>query len=988
VHCAALMGLRFFLGVQVKLFLLTILGACAWSSSAWAVSGGVKGTVYSHSQTSFTDSSVGPPVAGATIYLSYCRQWNVPALHAGWTCSSVVTRQTTTDENGNYSIWVTDAMNDPGGTKTLGSVGILSGGDETVGASAILTFNGSWLSARNFFRVPLMRSPNGAMWLRKYGTGQYPFFFVEGFDPENATKTGDEMIPGNNSTSAASPSILRIIRNSPVADGQFFGNGFGVYAGADWNMLDYLLAHNYSIYIIASGSNWQNSQSGTLADHSDGMAYQAMALIKKARDRFAPTAPIILGGYSLGGSIVRTGLVHWCKGDFASIAGSALTSGCPEVGLWWAADAPLDSATVPESLIRLMKDPGLSAATTGPYKVSMNSAAARELLETWTTDGCTTTCVDKDGCLSANSGFYGGCVVDNRTRVNFQTWNGMNAGRTSSATHAQLESSLPKRGGTLVPAVAFSMGRAPNFGFLSNAMSTSAVQLNGQTRFMRVHIHGTASLFGIDVGSSDNNVDLYAKWEELRTGSRLNSLGTLQTAGTVPGDSSGWGTWTTRGDISNPTFDFYPTFIPARSSLLWSGVEANSPTYWKDWRANNTDANHFSPFPNNETGMVLAWVSEYMKGQRTAPVATKVKTPNLQSRPPSKEIINGIDDDGDDEIDELQVHEGPGMTASWADASNRYVTFVSQNRYWKYDNQEEEFLPQTGYFGQGNFVPDVPMGSATTWRNAPLVNGQRPWDGLGITAAYTAPATSDGDGAAQFIVLFSRDKYWVYRAGWNGVQSWIAAGWVGDGQWLPGVLPYFEASYTPDLNGWKPWQLAGITGIHYDEWGRADTLQIASEDRTWLYRFSDYTWTPLWLRGGIMTAAWTTLDRSVQCIASNNPCTWLDCGSNLYSDGGFTHASCFTMQGGWTPRNTFDISAWASQIAQVQAGVVQTSFWSSGCSLGVATNIAPTCYGKQICNYPLPAGCGGTVSYTCSTLDTNWLSATAPSGGTLVLSCL
>jgi hypothetical protein len=984
------MPLNFFSRARTKSFLLTTLVASAWSSTALAASGGVRGNVLSHSQTTFTDPNAnGPPVAGATVSLQYCRSWYLPSLQAGWTCNGWTTRQTTTDADGNYSIWVTDAVNPPQGSgKTMASVGLVSGADEATVGSAYTSFNGTW-NTKNFQRAPLMRSPNGAMWLRKYGTGAYPFFFVEGFDPENATKTGDEVIPGNNSTMLASPSILRIMRNSPVGEAGFFPPA-GVIPGADYNMLDYLLANDYSVFIVASGGNWHKSQSGSLADHSDGMAYQAMALVKQARQRYAPTQPIVLGGYSLGGSIVRTGLLHWCKGDFAGIAGSSLANGCPEVALWWAADAPLDSATVPESLIRLMKDPSLNQATTAPYKASMNSAAARELLETWTNDGCTTACADTNGCVSANSGFTNGCLVDNRVRTTFQTWNGMPTGRVSTGTHAQLETSMPKRNGTLVPGVAFSMGRAPNFGFLPNLTSPTAVQVNGQTRFMRVNIHGSASLFGIQVTSVNANVDLFAKSEtEMRAGSRLNSLATLQTASSSS-DSTGWGVWTTNGTISNPAFDFYPTFIPSRSSLLWSGAEANAPTYWKDWRANTIDAGHFTPFPNAETGMVLAWASEYMKGYKSAPVTTLVKKPNLASRAATKEIpLNGLDDDGDDRIDELRVHEGPGLTASWADASNRYVTFVSQNRYWKYDNLEDEFLPnESGYFGEGKYVPNVPMGNANVWFDAPLVNGQKPWDGLGITAAYTAPATGDWNGAATFTVLFSRDKFWIYRGGEEGDQSWMAAGWVGDGVFLAGILPYFEPSVTPSMNGFKPWQLAGITGIHYDEWGRADTLTIYSEDRTWFYRFSDNSWTPGWLSGGVITAAWTTLDRSVQCYVANNPCFWGNCGSTLYSNGGFTGASCYTMGGSWTPRNTFDISGWGSQIKQVEPKILFTSLVGSGCSLGVGTNLAPTCSGKQTCNYPLPAGCGGTISYNCTNFEANWRSTSVPSGGTAVLSCL
>lgn len=970
------------------------VSSVAGISRAATVSGGARGVAYAHSPTSFTDpNAVGAPVPGVQVTMNYCKGWTlvrtVQALV--WSCNSFGSKSATTDANGAYVISVTDAVNPPANSgKTVASFSAsAAAGDEYMPPSPIASFGGGVVGGKDYKRVALLRSPNSAMWLRRYGTGDYPFFFVEGFDPQNSTKTGDEAVVGNDSSALPSKSILRIMRRNPLG-----GAPVPPPAGANNNMLDFLVANNYSVYIIASGNNWRNPQAGVLADHSDGMAYQAMALIKQARERFHPTLPIVLGGYSLGGSLARTGLLHWCKGDFAGIAGSQLAAGCSEVGLWWAADAPLDTATVPESIIRLMKDGALNAGTTRPYKESMNSGAARELLETWTTDGCTTSCADEDGCVSAiPSQFENGCTVDNSVRANFQAWNGMPAGRTNTGTNAQLAASMPTRWGTPLPAVTFSLGREPRFGSLPERTLPSPQKLNGQTHYMQVHTHGTGSLFGFQVGSIDAYVNLYAKDREMVVGSRLNSLGQIQTVSNSS-DSTGWGLWTTQSNTSNPVFDFYPTFIPSRSALLWSAAEPGAPTFWKDWRTNSTDADHFKEFPALETGLVLAWASEYSKGQRSLPVKTSVKTPNdAVSRAPSKEIVNGRDDDGDEQVDEMQVWDGPGLTAAWTSFDNRYLTFVNQNRYWKYDNLEDWFMPQTGYFGEGRFVPDVPWGNASVWFDAPLVNGQKPWDGLGITAAYTAPATGDALGPAQFIVLFSRDKYWVYRAGADGAQSWIASGWVGDGRWLPNILPYFEASWTPpSVNGWKPWHLSGVTGIHYDEWARTDTLVLMSEDRMWYYHFADSSWEAIpWLRGGIATATWTTYDRSVQCIAGNGACTWLDCGSPLYSDGGFTHVSCFSMGGGFTPRNAFDISAWGSQIATLRPSIMSASFSpasGSSCAAGLSATIASTCNGRQICNVPLAATCGGTVSYFCSAYNSGPpVQVVAGIGKTLALTC-
>lgn len=90
-------------------------------------------------------------------------------------------------------------------------------GDES-GTRWIPTFGGAQIN-HDFLRVPLMHSPAKTMWLRRFGTGDYSFFFVEGFDPQNGTWTGDETAPGNNSSLTPAPSILRIMRNSAIGEG-------------------------------------------------------------------------------------------------------------------------------------------------------------------------------------------------------------------------------------------------------------------------------------------------------------------------------------------------------------------------------------------------------------------------------------------------------------------------------------------------------------------------------------------------------------------------------------------------------------------------------------------------------------------------------------------------------------------------------------------------------------------------------------------------
>jgi hypothetical protein len=948
---------------------------------AHAVMQTVTGTVYTYSTTlssttpgSITSGQGAPVEMGRPVQLLCFANPYLPTVRTTWT-----------DDLGRYTVSC-DAM--AGST-----VSVFTAGDEAT-AQPVTVASSATTVTRDITRAPHMLSiDGGSLWVRKVGDGEYPFVFIEPFDLGNTVHTGDEVAGGMSilSTLAAQP-----INKAPTA---FDG------AGTIDRLLPWLLANNYTIYIIASGNAWGNSLMGT-GDRSNGEAFQAMKLAFLMRKKYNPDRPMNFLGFSLGGATTKAGLYNWCNGNFYAQIGPEydLRSGCPEVAAWGAADAPFgskllnrsnatqphlilwDGAHIPTSAQLLLSDPALaSSPELSTYRQGLGSGVAKELMVNLKgpIGTCNTGAVDSDGGDSPFFGNSSSCTTDNAAHMAFTEWSG--------------DVTLPYRpvSGTDVPAVAFSLGAAPSAPTAAGAKQTikwvnddklytarrSSISSNTTVRDWwgcdwttadRYTQRYWASTPYVDI-AVDKNLLGFIPWGtahirlypnggtedlfECDHGSRANMLSRL---GALANQGSTWalgsyyipGTYSVAGATT-----WAPTFITTRSALLIPLGYTNPLANWKDWMTNPEtldgfplDQNHsMQPFPRTQVGMVLAHFSEQQKGYRMQPVVSATKNlgsnPWGSSRPAEPEIVDGIDNDGDEGIDELASWEGPGVTAAWNNPNRTVLTVVSKNRYWKYNWLTGTWIG-SGYFDQSTYTTEASGGttwSNTPWDNAnsaslarvPTVDGLKPWEGAGITAAINPPNS-------QYLVLFSGNREWVYNFAPNaGFSSWAWAGHVGDNTYyLANVTPWFP--YAAAVGGKLPGSGGGITGTRLSGDGKQVTLYNASANAYWTWSYASVAFATSGAQAGAFpTAAYRWNDGQ---------------GDTLIYSGNQLRNWTISTNTFWPSATTFYplSSAWAAQPQpQPNLVVLEATYGANVGAAGNATgDVWNKCMGKGAsCGY-------------------------------------
>ena len=154
-------------------------------------------------------------------------------------------------------------------------------------------------------------------------------------------------------------------------------------------------------------------------------------------------------------------------------------------------------------------------------------------------------------------------------------------------------------------------------------------------------------------------------------------------------------------------------------------------------------------------------------------------------------------------------HNEHGITAAWHTPDSSLLTIVSRDKLWNYQWS-------TGTWHSWGNIKDIPP-----FPSAPAVNGGKPWEGPGITAAWH---TNDNS----ILTIISKDRYWNLQ--------WSTSSWIGSG--LVQNLPPFSSMTvaTHGVDGLLPWQGAGITASWHTQDG--SVLSIVSE-----YRFWNLNWT-------------------------------------------------------------------------------------------------------------------------------------------------
>ncbi|MGZ6086105.1 MAG: serine protease [Polyangiales bacterium] len=487
----------------------------------------------------------------------------------------------------------------------------------------------------------------GGLWVRKIGNGKHPVIFTEGYDPFDkftSEQTCDQAADGTRTCKPGG--IIGMMRASSL-----------VYpADPNQNFLDYLVTHDMSVYLILTGKNYGQSIKGLTANYVDGSAFAAAWLMQQVVAVYHPTPtgqPLIqavVGGFSMGGLIVKNALNRWCAGDWDSVSLDAanLQSGCKEISAWYSADAPLEGATYPVALQRYIKDFNVSQSKGMLNAPEFNRPAAREMFKQWVSDGCHTNCKDTGGCSSKEGDFQDDCTVDNSKRNEFVAWE-MSASNASTA-HGVPWRMAATAGGPVgpVPAVAIAKGMDPD--------DVSKRPMDNQ--------EGHTGR-GCSPGNVNEAVEFFhtdVQWwgdHALYTNSALGTNecvhGSYMDTMYVDAKSDG----TVYGFKYNSHLLFAPTFMPSSSALNWSrrptwpsSPTSDAPGWWLDYWFNERDDVHVSAFPAGGARFLLGWISEYAIGTKDKPscnrpyvtLGAKAKCRSaLAADPPG-----GIDENGDD----------------------------------------------------------------------------------------------------------------------------------------------------------------------------------------------------------------------------------------------------------------------------------------------------------------------------------------------------
>ena len=477
----------------------------------------------------------------------------------------------------------------PGDHDTDFELTVTSPGDETLANGAHWTTTVPATANIPIKSAPQLLSPEGKYWARRIGDGAYPIVLIEGFDPDNSMKSND---------------LVQFVQKSPVAGydpvrvGDYYGEG-GLWA--------YARDNNFSIWILNTGDHGADSIKGINGDQN-GLAYEAMRLVKDIRNTFHPTAKIVVGGYSMGGAVARAGVRKWCGGAWATSAVGPLDAGCDMISMWYAADAPLDGASIPAALQRYLHDSDISVPP--ELRARLDSPAARELMKESvivnplpaTQTPCDTNCKDLGGCDSTETDFSEGCAFASTYRSALDAWQ---AGDIVRATT-----------GRLVPAVALSVGTPPEGpGSVSNC--NERLGFAGWAPFLTAHVDnaGNHNLYPNTGGGSG----------ECAPGSRLDALGAID-------GTSGSGFF----DYKVTVDPQYPTFVPTTSSLLWSNRDVIWNDYWY-WTGTGTPGevvtnnDHAAPLPKGAAGFLMAWAKEYLQGKKDQVYCFDPINPDLYS---------------------------------------------------------------------------------------------------------------------------------------------------------------------------------------------------------------------------------------------------------------------------------------------------------------------------------------------------------------------
>lgn len=521
-------------------------------------------------------------------------------------------------------------------------------------------------------RAPWAVSPDGSVWVRRVTGGKFAVFFIEGFDPDDTMKTGPEA-SGVGPGGVTADSLISLMQLSPVGNQAVdpvtskTGNERPL-PGRD--LLSYLAQHDYGLYIVTAGRESRRSIRGSSKGALDGQAYQSAAVIHRTMalhrgqfggsvgpngQPFANPANFVVGGYSMGGLVAKYALKTWCADEFLPVPANELWGDrCSNLTFWFTGDSPLRGAQVPLALQRLIAaNDGTISAGTGATKAKLSHPSAREMLtySYWPDANPDTNCKGT-GCDSSDFYFTMG---DDPT----------------SDVHDVLMSEVVGpivRSGSVVPSFEFAVGTHPLGATLPGCVSGGKDAVINSTFFYGPPPAISGSIV-LRVDNGYGGLPL-TTWGPASTG---------RAGECVPGS-----TWNPPIETGSWAAGKW-AFIPTASALEWEPAASNPPSYADYWFS-QVVRDHSRQMPPEPTSILTAWLDESLKGFRsssTVPVTGALPGYGKATRFSAVEDpTNGVDDDGDDHID----NQDPARSLSFFAGGTSIADLAESNTAQVYVN--------------------------------------------------------------------------------------------------------------------------------------------------------------------------------------------------------------------------------------------------------------------------------------------------------------
>jgi hypothetical protein len=518
----------------------------------------------------------------------------------------------------------------------------------------------------------------------------YPMVYLEGNDPKDLFTSDGYLWVMSLSCLDLADNVYEPINDSTTGcfDTTDPGNG----KCCDVSLLDYFFSNGYTVWFLMTEMDAGESRVGTSADdYTDGVDYQYMWAVKQIIQLHESAFPnefrgVIIGGFSGGATSTLVALPRWCAGEWDTasetngvVDGILPTSWCDDenkIAGWYAGDGGHRGAQATAALLRVMNDIGIVEALEAKgldiddYRLYINTDAAYEWLIYSITDvdSCSTGCADGD-CTSYDLAFRQGCNFNTSIFSNYRNVFGQNRWpRRNNPTS-----------GPLIPGVLWSNGGPPGEVMPGYAYNEKNLHIHTKAYITcplvsccilmaQKYIETYLNTAGGN-GYGDSGLNVPGAFGEHVNGSIFSQVKGLNSDGFGPCRYADYVfPFKVFAKTETRVESFFP-FMPTQTALNCSKDNCltdpnGGPMLATDYTYNTTGQlmDHMAPFSMASSKILAGFMHEQLKGNKSSsPICSDKRDVGMKAscRLGSPEIMgNGIDDDGDECVDDGQVPGG------------------------------------------------------------------------------------------------------------------------------------------------------------------------------------------------------------------------------------------------------------------------------------------------------------------------------------------